>query len=59
MKMRDVQGFVLKDACITAIDPVANLDGCSSIMMLDVEVNGQKPQNIAYSSKDSTPVIIQ
>ena len=59
MKMHDVQGFVLKDACITAIDPAANLDGCSSIMMLDVEVNGQKPQNIAYSSKDSTPVIIQ
>ena len=49
MKMRDVQGFVLKDACITAIDPAANLDGFSSIMMLDV----------AYSSKDSTPVIIQ
>ena len=58
MKMRDVQGFVLKDACITATDPTANLDGCSSIMMLDVEVNGQKPQDIAYSSKDSTPVII-
>ena len=59
MKMRDVQGFVLKDACITATDPTANLDGCSSIMMLDVKVNGQKPQDITYSSKDSTPVIIR
>lgn len=59
MKMRDVQGFVLKDACITATDPAANLDGCSSVMMLNVEANGQKLQDIAYSSKDSTPVIIQ
>ena len=42
MKMRDVQGFVLNDACITASDPAASIEGCHSIMMLDVNLNGEK-----------------
>lgn len=59
MRMRDVEGLVIKDACITAADPTANIDGCSSAMMLNVKVNGQEPQAITYSGEPSTPVIIQ
>ena len=58
MKMRDVQGFVLKDACITAADPTASIDGCTATMMLGVTVNGQEPQQFAYPGTKSTPVMV-
>ena len=46
MKMRDVQGFVLNDACITASDPTASIEGCNSIIMLDVNLNGEKIRSL-------------
>ena len=46
MKLRDVQGFVLNDACITASDPSSSIEGCSSIIMLDVNLNGEKIRSL-------------
>ena len=58
MKMRDVQGFVLKDADITAKDATASIDGCTGVMMLNVLVNGQNPKDITYPGEKSTKVIV-
>ena len=59
MKMRDVTGFVLKDADITAKDASASIDGCTATMMLNVMVNGQQPQSFTYPGEKSTPVIVR
>ena len=57
IKMRDTQGFVLKDADITAKDPTASIDGCTGVMLLDVNVNGKEPQHVIYPGEPSTPII--
>ena len=59
IKMRDVQGFVIKDVNITTADTVVNMDGCTAVMMLDTKVNGKQPQNTAINEKTSTPIIIR
>ena len=59
MKMRDTQGFVLKNAEITAKDAIASMNGCTGVMMLDVKVNDKAPEKITYSGEKSTPVIVQ
>ena len=59
VKMRDVQGFVLKDADITAKDATASIDGCTGVMMLGVKVNGQIPKDITYPGEKSTKVIVK
>lgn len=57
MKMCDVEGFVIHNACIDATDTTASIDGCSAVMLIDTKVNGQTPQNIIHSSMASTPII--
>lgn len=56
-KMRDVQGFVLRDADIQATDPTISTDGCTATMLLNVKVNGKEPQDFAYPGIKSTPII--
>lgn len=53
VKMRDVAGFVIHDADVTANDPTAAIDGCTAVMMLNVKVNGHQQQNITYSGEVS------
>ena len=59
MKMRDLQGFVLKNAEISSTEETASVDGCTGIMMLGVQVNGKQIQNITYPGEKSTQVIIR
>lgn len=59
MTMSDVDGFVIHNANITAKDDTAEIDGCSSVMMLNTKINGQKPRNISYHGSETLPVIIQ
>ena len=56
-KMRDVQGFVLRNADIQATDPTISTDGCTATMLLNVKVNGKEPQDFAYPGIKSTPII--
>ena len=44
MKMRDVQGFVFNDACITTADTAVSMEGCTAVMMIDTKVNGKQIQ---------------
>ena len=59
VKMRDVQGFVLKDADIITKDATASIDGCTGVMMLGAKVNGQMPKDISYQGEKSTKVIVK
>ena len=47
LRMQDAEGFVLNNATIRTANPTANVDGCKSVMLLDVDFCGkQLKQNI-------------
>lgn len=58
-KIRDVESFVIQNAEITADNTEVYIDGTTGIMMLNVNVNGRKPENIKYNGEKSTRVIIK
>lgn len=58
LRLRDVSGFVIENACITADNPAGEVDGCTGVMLLNVKVNGQAPMNLKYEGLPSTNVMI-
>ena len=51
MRMQDAQGFVLHNATVRTSNPTANVDGCHSVMLIDVDFLG-KP--LTKSVKNAT-----
>lgn len=51
LRMQDAQGFVLKDAIVHTSSPSAALDGCHSVMLLDVDFDGKQ---LRQNTKNAT-----
>lgn len=51
MNMQDAEGFVLHNATIRTGQPTATLDGCHSVMLLDVDFQGKQ---LKQSLKNAT-----
>ncbi|MBQ9361793.1 MAG: glycoside hydrolase family 28 protein [Bacteroidaceae bacterium] len=51
LRMQDAQGFVLKNAIVHTSSPSASLDGCHSVMLLDVDFEGKQ---LKQSTKNAT-----
>ena len=51
LRMQDAQGFVLHNATIRTSKPAASIDGCHSIMLLNVDFGGKE---LSRSLKNAT-----
>ena len=50
LRLQDVSGFVLKGGKIHTAAPSAVLDGCQSVMLLDLEFNGKQLKQITNNA---------
>ena len=51
LRMQDANGFVLNNAVIRTSQPTAIVDGCHSVMLLDVDFSGKE---LKTQTKNST-----
>ena len=51
LRMQDVNGFVLHNATVRTSQPTATVDGCQSVMLLDVDFDGKQ---LKTSKKNAT-----
>ena len=59
ISLRDADSFIMKDIRVDTPSPVAIVDGCNGVMLLDTHVSSMKTPDIKYRGEPSTPVILQ